>query len=339
MPIMTRRTAMLGIAALGSMPAPLVVAADSVLPSWRDAAARQAIIRFVQETTDKSSPRFVPPEERIATFDQDGTLWVEHPIYTQLAFCLDRVPAVVKSKPDLAKLAPFRTILSGNREAIARLSTHELLTVVAATLSGMDVDVFSSEVKTWLAAARDPRWTRPYTDLVYLPMIELLKYMRDNGYKTYIVTGGGQDFVRVYSEQVYGIPREQVVGSVGGVTYRYGKDGRPLLIKEPKLLLNDDNAGKPEGIHIMIGRRPRFAFGNSVGDQQMLEYTNAGGRSRLALLLLHDDANREYAYGPAQGLPASKVGTFTQALYDEGTMHGWTVVSMKNDWERVFAFE
>jgi haloacid dehalogenase-like hydrolase len=339
MPIITRRTAMLGFAALGSMSARLAFGADSVLPSWRDSLARQAIIRFVQDTTDKSSPRFVPPEERIATFDQDGTLWVEHPTYTQLAFCLDRVPTVVQAKPDLAKLAPFRTILSGNREAIARLSTHDLLMVVAATLSGMDVDVFSSEVKTWLAAARNPRWKRPYTDLVYLPMIELLKYMRDNGYKTYIVTGGGQDFVRVYSEQVYGIPREQVVGSVGGITYRYGKDGRPVLIKEPKLLLNDDNAGKPEGIHIMIGRRPRFAFGNSVGDQQMLEYTNAGGGSRLPLLLLHDDASREYAYGPAQGLPASKVGTFTQALYDEATKHGWTVVSMKNDWERVFAFE
>jgi hypothetical protein len=339
MPIITRRTAMLGFAALGSMSARLAFAADSVLPSWRDSLARQAIIRFVQETTDKSSPQFVPPEERIATFDQDGTLWVEHPIYTQLAFCLDRMPAVVKAKPDLAKLASFRTVLSGNREAIARLSTHELLTVVAATLSGMDVDVFSGEVKTWLAAARDPRWKRPYTDLVYMPMIELLKYMRDNGYKTHIVTGGGQDFVRAYSEQVYGIPREQVVGSVGGITYRYGKDGRPLLIKEPELLLNDDNAGKPEGIHIMIGRRPRFAFGNSVGDQQMLEYTNAGSGSRLALLLLHDDANREYAYGPAQGLPASKVGTFTQALYDEATKHGWIVVSMKNDWDRVLAFE
>ena len=339
MPIITRRTAMLGFAALGTMSVRLAFAADSVLPSWRDGLARQAIIKFVQETTDKSSPRFVPPEERIATFDQDGTLWVEHPIYTQLAFCLDRVPTVVQAKPDLAKLAPFRTVLSGNREAIARLSTHDLLMVVAATLSGMDVDVFNSEVKTWLAAARDPRWKRPYTDLVYLPMIELLKYMRDNGYKTYIVTGGGQDFVRVYSAQVYGTPREQVVGSVGGITYRYGKDGRPVLIKEPKLLLNDDNAGKPEGIHIMIGRRPRFAFGNSVGDQQMLEYTNADGGSRLALLLLHDDASREYAYGPAQGLPASKVGTFTQALYDEATKHGWTVVSMKNDWERVFAFE
>jgi hypothetical protein len=329
---------MLGIAALGGMQVRLAFGADSVLPSWRDGVAKQAIITFVQETTDKSSPRFVPPEQRIATFDQDGTLWVEHPIYTQLVFCLDRVPAVVQANPALAKLAPFRTVLSGNREAIARLSTHELLTIVAATVSGIDVDVYSAEIKTWLAAARDPRWKRPYTALVYQPMIELLKYMRDNGYKTYIVTGGGQDFVRTYSERVYGIPPEQVVGSVGGITYHYGKDGRPLLIKEPKLLLNDD-AGKPEGIHIMIGQRPSFAFGNSVGDQQMLEYTNAGDGARLGLLLLHDDVKREYAYGPAQGLPASKVGTFTEALYDAATTHGWIVVSMKNDWDRVFAFE
>jgi len=170
-------------------------------------------------------------------------------------------------------------------------------------------------------------------------MIELLGYLRANGYKTYIVTGGGQDFVRLYAEQTYGIPPEQVVGTAGAVSYRYAKDGRPFLFKEPKLLLNDDDAGKVEGIHLMIGRRPRLAFGNSVGDRQMLEYTKAGDGARLPLLLLHDDAKREYAYGPAQGLPASKVGTFTQALYDEAMKQGWIVVSMKNDWERVFAFE
>ena len=191
----------------------------------------------------------------------------------------------------------------------------------------------------WLAEAKDPRWKRPYTELTYLPMQEVLKYLRANGYKTYIVTGGGQDFVRVYAEQVYGIPPEQVVGTAAGTKYGYDKSGKPFLTKEPKLLLNDDNAGKPEGIHLMIGRRPYAAFGNSTGDRQMLEYTGAGDGARLMMLVLHDDATREYAYGPAQGLPDTKVGTFTQALYDEATKKGWTVISMKNDWKTIFLFE
>src|SRR5262249_23576022 len=228
--------------------------------------APNAIVEFVQATTDKASPKFVPPEERIATFDQDGTLWVSHPIYTQVVYCLDRVPAVVKTKPELAKVEPFKTVLSGNREAIARLPMADLVKILAATLTGMSVDEFQTEVKTWLAKARDPRWKRPYTELTYLPMIELLKYLRAKGFQTYIVTGGGQDFVRVYAEQVYGIPPEQVVGTAGGTKYGYRKDGKPFLTKEPKLLLNDDNAGKPEGIHLMIGRRPHAAFGNSTGD-------------------------------------------------------------------------
>jgi hypothetical protein len=252
---------------------------------------------------------------------------------------LDRVPAVVRAKPELAKVEPFKTVLSGNRDAIAKLSMADLLKIVAATLSGMSVDEFRAEAKTWLDTARDPRWKRPYTELTYLPMIEVLKYLRANGYRTYIVTGGGQDFVRVYSEEVYGIPPEQVVGTAGGTSYGYDKNGRPFLIKEPKLLLNDDNAGKPEGIHPMIGRRPYAAFGNSTGDRQMLEYTKTGADVRLAMIVLHDDAKREYAYGRALGLPETKVGTFTQALYDEATKQGWLVISMKNDWKRVFAFE
>ena len=203
----------------------------------------------------------------------------------------------------------------------------------------MSVDEFRAEATKWLDTAEDPRWKRPYTDLTYLPMQELLRYFRANGYKTYIVTGGGQDFVRVYAERVYGIPPEQVVGTAGATKYGYGKDGKPFLTKEPKLLLNDNDAGKPEGIHLMIGRRPVAAFGNSTGDREMLEYAWAGGGSRLSMLVLHDDAVREYAYGPAQGLPDSKVGTFTQALYDEATKNGWTVISMKNDWKRIFSFE
>jgi phosphoglycolate phosphatase-like HAD superfamily hydrolase len=309
------------------------------LPSWNDGPAKKAIVEFVQSTTDKASPKFVPPEERIATFDQDGTLWVEQPMYTQVLYCLDQVPAVVAKKPELKNVEPFKTVLSGNREAIAKLPTKDLEVILMATLSGMSVEEFKVEAQKWLAAARHRRWDRPYTELTYQPMQEVLQYLRANGYKTYIVTGGGQDFVRLYSEKVYGIPPEQVVGTAGGTKYGYDKSGRPFLTKEPRLLLNDNNAGKPEGIHLMIGRRPYAAFGNSTGDRQMLEYTGAGDGARLMMLVLHDDATREYAYGPATGLPASKVGTFTQALYDEAQKKGWTVISVKKDWKRIFGFE
>ncbi len=281
----------------------------------------------------------MPPEERIATFDQDGTLWVEKPMYSQVIYCLDRVPAVVKASPELAGVEPFKTVLSGNMEAIAHLGMADLEKILAATLTGMSVDEFEADVKAWLARARDHRWKRPYTELIYQPMVEVLQLFRAGGYKTYIATGGGQDFVRVYAEGVYGIPPEQVVGTIGGTKYGYDAAGKPFLTKEPKLLLNDDNAGKPEGIHALIGRVPRAAFGNSVGDRQMLEYTRAGAGPRLAMLVFHDDAAREYAYGPAQGLADSRVGTFTQALYDEATTKGWPVISMKHDWKRIFAFE
>jgi phosphoglycolate phosphatase-like HAD superfamily hydrolase len=314
-------------------------AARDPLPSWNDGPAKQAIVDFVRATTHKGSPKFVPQEQRIATFDQDGTLWVEYPMYSQVVYCLERVPVLAAEKPELKEVEPFKTVLSGDREAIAKLPLPELEKVLVATLSGMTAEQFQAEVKQWLAKAKDAHWKRPYTQLTYQPMQEVLRYLRANGYKTYIVTGGGQDFVRVYSEQTYGIPPEQVVGSALGTTYGYAKDGRPFLTKEPKLLLNDNNAGKPESIHLMIGRRPYAAFGNSTGDRQMLEYTKAGEGARLAMLVFHDDAEREYAYGPAQGLPEAKVGTFTQALYDEAKKDGWTVISMKNDWKRIFAFE
>jgi phosphoglycolate phosphatase-like HAD superfamily hydrolase len=316
--------------------AALAQAPGGLLPSWNDVAAKQAIFDFVRLTTDRSSPSYVAPEERIAVFDQDGTLWVEHPMYTQVVYCLERVPAVVEKKPELKDVEPFKTVLSGNREAMARLSMRDLEEILAATLTGMSVEEFNAEVKAWLGTAKHPRWGRHYTELVYQPMLEVLRYLRDNGFKTYIVTGGGQDFVRVYAQQVYGIPPEQVVGTAGGTTYGYDRDGKPFLTKEPKLLLNDDKAGKPEGIHLMIGRRPYAAFGNSNGDREMLEWTGAGTGARLKMLLLHDDPMREYAYGPAQGLPDSKVGAFTQALYDEAKQKGWTVISMKNDWNEVF---
>ncbi|MGY8709426.1 HAD family hydrolase [Bradyrhizobium sp. 18BD] len=311
----------------------------SPLPSWNDGAAKQAILDFVRVTTDTAGPNYVPTEDRIAVFDQDGTLWVEHPLYTQVVYCLDRVPTVAANKPELKNVEPFKTVLSGDREAIAKLSMRDLEQILAATLTGMSVEEFDAEAKKWIETARHPRWKRPYTELVYQPMLEVLRFLRDNGYKTYIVTGGGQDFVRVYAQQVYGIPPEQVVGTAGGTKYSYGKDGKPFLTKEPKLLLNDNDAGKPEGIHLMIGRRPYAAFGNSTGDREMLEWTGAGAGARLKMLVLHDDDVREYAYGPAQGLPDSKVGTFTPALYDEAKKDGCSMISMKNDWKRVFAFQ
>jgi phosphoglycolate phosphatase-like HAD superfamily hydrolase len=346
LPSISRRVLISGMALLPAVSgmrlsaiAQTQTAQDGALRSWNEGPAKQAILDFVRAATDQASPRFVPPEERIATFDQDGTLWVEQPIYSQVVYCLDRVPAVVERDPKLKNVEPFKTVLSGNREAIAKLPLHDLEKILFATLTGMSVDDFNAEVKKWLKSAKHPRWQRPYTDLTYQPMLEVMQYLRGSGFKTYIVTGGGQDFVRAYSQQVYGVPPEQVVGTAAGTKFGYRKDGKPFLTKEPKLLLNDDKAGKPEGIHLMIGRRPRAAFGNSGGDREMLEYTGAGDGARLMMLVLHDDAKREYAYGPAQGLPESKVGTFTQALFDEAKKNGWTVISMKNDWKRIFGFE
>jgi len=324
---------------LALLSAVLSAQAADLLPSWNDRPARKAIIEFVQATTDKASPNFVPPGERIATFDQDGTLWVEHPMYTQVTYCLEQVPALAEKKPELKNMEPFKTVLSGNREAIAKLSTKDLEKIFTATLTGMTVDEFDAEAKKWIETARHPRWNRLYTELVYQPMLEVMQYLRANGFKTYIVTGSGQDFVRVYSERVYGIPPEQIVGTIGATRFGYDKNGRPMLTREPGILLADSNAGKPEGIHMMIGRRPYIAFGNSSGDREMLEYTRAGGGARLALLVMHDDAEREYAYGPAQGLPDTRLGAFTQALYDEAKKNGWIVISMKNDWKSIFSFE
>ena len=312
------------------------------LPSWNDGAAKQSIVAFVKDTTTQGSPKFVPPAERIATFDQDGTLWVEHPMYSFAMYALESVPALIKAKPELAKVPPFSTvleILKGDRAAVAKLTMPDVEKILAATYTNRSVDQFNAEVTKWIAEAKDPRWKKPYTELTYLPMQEVLTYLRANGFKTYIVTGGGQDFVRTYSEKVYGIPPEQVVGTAGVVKYSYAKDGKPYLFKEPKLLLNDDFTGKPEGIHLMIGRRPLMAAGNSGGYRQMLEYTKSGDGARLSMLVLHDDAKREYAYGPAQKLPDTKVGAFPQALYDKAKKDGWIVISMKDDWKKIFAFD
>jgi phosphoglycolate phosphatase-like HAD superfamily hydrolase len=340
-----RRALVAGLALLpvagsfASTPAPAQGTPADPLASWNDGAAKQAILDFVRVTTDRASPQFVPEDDRIATFDQDGTLWVEHPMYTQVIYCLDRVPEVVRQRPELKKSEAFKTVLSGSREAIAKLSLHELEQILAATLTGMSVEAFAADAAKWLASAKHPRWNRLYTELAYQPMVDVLSWLRANAYKTYIVTGGGQDFVRGYSQRVYGVPPEQVVGTAGGTKFAYDKDGKPILIKEPRLLLNDDKAGKPEGIHLMIGRRPRAAFGNSAGDREMLEYTGAGDGARLMVLVLHDDAQREYAYGPARGLPDTKVGAFPPELDAEAKKNGWAVISMKNDWRRIFSFD
>ena len=316
------------------------VSADSdPLPSWNDGQAKRAIISFVKETTNEAGSGFVAPNNRVATFDQDGTLWVEHPVYTQVIYCLDRVREILKTRPELANTEPFRTVASGKREAIAHLSMEDLEKIFNAALSGMNVDEFAEQVKKWISDSRHIRWNRPYTQLVYQPMIEVIQYLKSNGYRTYIVTGSAQDFVREYSEQVYGIPPEQVIGTVQATKYGYDKSGKPTLIKEPKVLLQDDYAGKPEGIHLAIGQRPRASFGNSTGDRQMLEYTKAGTGKSLCMLVLHDDAAREYSYGPAQGLPGTRIGAFSQELYDEAVKNDWIVISMKNDWKRVFPFE
>lgn len=320
-------------------PAHAQTATADPLGSWNDGPAKQAIIDFVRATTDPANPNFVGPEDRIATFDLDGTLWVSHPMYTQVVYAFDRVPAVVKAKPELATVEPFKTVLSGDQAAIAKLSTKDLETIVSVAFSGMSVETFRAEANKWLETAQHPRWKRPYTALAYQPMQEVINYLRAKGFRTYIVTGTIQDFVRVFAERVCGIPPEQVIGSADTLKFGYDAQGKPLLTIEPKLLLNDDFSGKPDDIHMFIGRRPFAAFGNSTGDRQMLEYTKAGRGIRLAMIVLHDDAKREYAYGPAEGLPDTRVGYFPQELYDEAKKQGWVVISMKNDWKRIFAFE
>jgi len=236
--------------------------------------------------------------------------------------------------PELAAAEPFKTVLSGDRASIARLPMTDIEKILVATHTGMTVEAFRASVNDWIAKAKHPRWNRLFTELVYQPMLEVMKYLRDNGYKTYIVTGGGQDFVRAFSEKVYGIPPEQVVGSAGATKFGYDENGRAVLTKAPDVVLFDDKAGKPTGIHLVIGRRPVAAFGNSTGDQQMLEYTQADGGRRLMMLVQHDDDAREFAYGPK-----SEVGTFPDTLLDEAKKKGWIVVSVKNDWRRIFAFE
>ena len=308
---------------------------DDPLPSWNDGKAKQSIISFVAKVTAPGSPDFVPVPERIATFDNDGTLWCEQPVPVQLYFALDRVKALAPQHPEWKTNEPFASLLKGDLQTALARGDHALLELVMATHTGMTTVEFEQIVKDWIATARHPKTGKLYTEMVYQPMLELLAYLRTNGFKNFIVSGGGIEFMRPWTEQVYGIPPEQVVGSSIKTRFEL-HDGMPVLVRLPQLNFNDDKADKPVGINQHIGRRPIAAFGNSRGDQEMLEFTQGGSGARFELLVLHDDAAREYAYGPAKGLPDVKLGAFTQAVYDEAQKEGWTVVSMKDDWKQVF---
>jgi phosphoglycolate phosphatase-like HAD superfamily hydrolase len=309
------------------------------LPSWNDGRAKSAILSFVQKTTDPKSPDFIPEGERIATFDQDGTLWVEHPMVTQITFAFERVGALAPANPTWKDTEPFKSILTGDKAGMAKFTIQDLMAIAGATHSGVTTADFEEIVSGWVAKARDPRWNRPYTDLVYQPMLEVMQHLRASGFRVYIVTGGGQAFVRAFAQATYDVPPDRVIGSTGKTKYTYNKEGRGVLMKEPDLLFFDDVAAKPEDIYLFLGRRPNAAFGNSDGDRPMLEYAHENSGATLGMLVMHDDAEREYAYGPAQGLPPSKLSPFSQATYDEAVAKGWSVISMKKDWKRIFAFE
>jgi phosphoglycolate phosphatase-like HAD superfamily hydrolase len=304
-------------------------AQTSPLPSWNDGTARTAIIDFVERVTRPGSPDFVPVEERIATFDNDGTLWTEQPMYVQAAFVLDRAAALAKERPDLRERQPFKAILDGDRAALAALGEQGLTDLVAATHSGMSTAEFEKTVSEWLASARHPRFQKPYTALVYQPMVELLTYLREKDFKTFIVSGGGIEFMRPWTEKAYGIPPEQVVGSSGNTVYRLDGD-TPVIEKLPTVEFVDDGPGKAVGINRFIGRRPVFAAGNSDGDLQMLQWTTLNKGPRFALIVHHTDAEREYAYDRT-----SEVGRLDKAL-DEAPRRGWLVVDMKKDWKTIY---
>ena len=303
--------------------------AQQSLPSWNDGKTRQAIEAFVERVTTPGSADFVPPAERIAVFDNDGTLWSEQPMYVQLAFALDRVKVMAPEHPEWKDRAPFNAVLTGDLKALAAAGERGLMELVLATHAGMTADEFEKVVKDWIATAKHPVYQRPYTECVYQPMRELLEYLRANEFKTFIVSGGGIEFMRPWAEAVYGIPPEQVIGSSVKLKYEV-RDGRPVLLRLPEIDFIDDKAGKPVGIHRQIGRRPIFAAGNSDGDFEMLEYTTAGEGARFGLLLHHTDGQRETAYDRQ-----SPFGRLDKAL-DAAPQRGWTVIDMRQDWKQVF---
>jgi len=302
------------------------------LPSWNDGPAKKAILDFVAHTTTAGEPGFVPVPQRIAVFDNDGTLWAEQPIYFQFAFAIDRVKALAPQHPEWKEREPFKSVIAGDMAGLAATGEKGLLEIMAATHAGMTVEEFTRTVEQWIATARHPRFDRPYTDLVYQPMLELMALLRASQFKTFIVSGGGIEFMRPWTEKIYGIPPEQVVGSSGVVKFEL-RDGKPVLVKEAKVEFVDDGPGKPVGINRFIGRQPVFAFGNSDGDQQMLEYTAGGPGVRFMGLVHHTDAAREFAYDRQ-----SHIGKLDKAL-DEAIRRKWVVVDMKADWNAIFPFE
>ena len=306
--------------------------ADDPLPSWRDTGPRKAIVAFVDRVTKEGSPDFVPTPERIAVFDNDGTLWSEQPVYNQLAFVVDRVKALAPQHPEWQTQEPFASLLKGDLKGVAASGEAGLGALMTATHAGMTTDEFSAIVTDWIAGAKHPKTGQPYTKMAYRPMLELLDFLRASGFRTYIVSGGGIEFMRPWTEKTYGIPPEQVIGSTGGLKYAM-KGGRPVLVKTPELVHNDDKEGKPVGIQRHIGRRPIAAFGNSDGDLQMLQWTCAGTGQRFCLYVHHTDAEREWAYDRE-----SHIGKLDKGL-DEAAAKGWTVVSIKDDWKKVFAFD
>lgn len=302
------------------------------LPSWNEGASKQAITQFVEGVTTTGGSSFVPLAQRIAVFDNDGTLWSEQPIYFQLAFALDRVKELAPLHPEWKDQQPFKGVLEGDLKTVLAGGEHAVLELVLATHAGITTEEFSQTVKDWLATAKHPKTGHPYTDMVYQPMLELLAYLRANGFKTYIVSGGGIEFMRPWTETIYGIPPEQVIGSSIKTKFEL-REGTPVLVRLPEINFIDDKAGKPVGINQHIGRRPIAAFGNSDGDLQMLQWTTAGSGTRLACLVHHTDADREWAYDRS-----SSIGRLDKAL-DEAQAKGWTVVDMKRDWKLVFPFE
>jgi phosphoglycolate phosphatase-like HAD superfamily hydrolase len=313
---------------------PVVVCGQAdPLPSWNDGAAKQAILEFVGRVTTAGSADYVPPEERIAVFDNDGTLWAEQPVYFQMAFAIDRIRALAPSHPDWVGRQPYQAVIDGDLEALAAQGERALLEVLSATHAGMSTEDFSRAVEGWITSARHPRFERPYTDLVYQPMGELLTWLRERGFKTFIVSGGGVEFMRVWAERVYGIPPEQVVGSSGVVKLESDGNGAPGLVKQAEIEFIDDGPGKPVAINRFIGRRPIFAFGNSDGDLEMLQWTAAGSGPRFAGVVHHTDGAREWAYDRR-----SHVGKLDQGL-DQALARSWTVVDMTRDWRVVFPFQ
>jgi hypothetical protein len=303
--------------------------AQDPLPSWNDTAPKKAIVAFVEKVTKEGSSDFVPPAERIATFDNDGTLWCEKPLPVQLFFTLDRVKALAPQHPEWKTKEPFASLLKGDLKGALAGGEHAILEMMAVTHSGMTITEFEKIVTDWIATAQHPKFKRPYTECVYQPMLELVAYLRANGFKTFIVSGGGIEFMRPWTEKVYGIPPEQVVGSSGKTKFEL-RDGTPVLLKLPAIDFIDDKDGKPVGINEHIGRRPVMAFGNSDGDLEMLQWTAASGGSRYCLYVHHDDAEREYAYDRKDALAKLDKG------WDEAVAKGWTVVSMKDDWKTIF---